>query len=222
VRLLDLQPGEHVLDIGAGTGVPAPAVARVGARYTGVDASPRLIDYARKQHGAIGRFLVGDARKLPGMRGLELGSFDAALFLLSIQDMDPLQPVLEAAVRMLKDGGRLVMMLTHPAFRVPRQSGWGWDAGRKLVYRRVDRYLTPLPVPMKPYPGSTEGATTRSFHRPMGMYVNGLAECGLCVDRLEELPAHRSVTGFGNPKAEKLAREEIPLFLAMRARKPGP
>jgi hypothetical protein len=38
---------------------------------------------------------------------------------------------------------------------------------------------------------------------------------------MEELPAHKSVTGFGNPKAEKLARDEIPLFLALRARKTG-
>jgi hypothetical protein len=113
------------------------------------------------------------------------------------------------------------MLLTHPTFRVPRQSGWGWDPGRKLVYRRVDRYLTPLPVPMKPYPGAGEGVT-RSFHRPISMYVNGLAGCGLCVDRMEELPAHKSVTGFDSPKAEKLARDEIPLFLALRARKTSP
>ena len=38
-------------------------------------------------------------------------------------------------------------------------------------------------------------------------------------DRMEELPAHKSVSGFGNPRAEKLARDEIPLFLGLRARK---
>jgi hypothetical protein len=36
------------------------------------------------------------------------------------------------------------------------------------------------------------------------------------------LPAHKSVTGFDSPKAEKLARDEIPLFLALRARKTSP
>ncbi len=29
--------------------------------------------------------------------------------------------------------------------------GWGWDAGRGLIYRRIDRYLTPLKIPMQAY-----------------------------------------------------------------------
>lgn len=219
LRLLDPRPGERILDIGAGQGVLAPQIARAGAQYTGVDASPRLIQLARKLHHAHGRFLVGDARKLLALPEISEAAFDAAVFLLSLQDMDPLEPVLASAAAALKPGGRLVLLLTHPAFRVPRQSGWGWDEGRKLVFRRVDRYLTPLPVPMKTLPGRDVHATTRSFHRPIGAYVNGLAEVGLLVDRMEEIPAHKLKTPEGNSRAETLARKEIPLFLAMRAQK---
>jgi hypothetical protein len=111
----------------------------------------------------------------------------------------------------------VVLLLTHPAFRVPRQSGWGWDEGRKLVFRRVDRYLTPLPVPMKPYPGREVRGVTRSFHRPIQTYVNTLAQHGLLVDRMEEVPAHRIDAGAPSARAEKLARQEIPLFLGVRA-----
>jgi ubiquinone/menaquinone biosynthesis C-methylase UbiE len=218
MKLLHPQPGERVLDIGAGQGVLAPYVARVGATYVGVDASPRLASMARKRHGKDGRFLVGDARNLQAVPELSPASFDAAVFLLSLQDMDPLEPVLDSVAGMLKPNGRLVLLLTHPAFRIPRQSGWGFDEGRKLVYRRVDRYLTPLPVPMKPFPGQ-EGRTW-SFHRPLQAYVNALSDAGLLVDRMEEIPSGAVVSGSGNRRADAHARKEIPLFLLIRAVNP--
>jgi SAM-dependent methyltransferase len=217
LSLLDPQPGENILDIGCGQGVLAPYLAEAGARYTGIDASPRLLDIARRRHGKEGRFLMGDACDLGAVQGLREGSYDGVTFLLSIQDMDPLDRVLASAAWALKPGGRLVALLTHPAFRVPRQSGWGWDEGRKLQYRRVDRYLTPLPVPMKSIDGSRP---TRSFHRPVSAYVNGMAACGLGVDSMLEVPAHRVKSPrAGDDKAAELARREIPLFLGLRARK---
>ena len=218
IRLLEPRAGERILDIGAGQGVLAPSVARAGAAYLGVDASPRLLDIARKNHGGAGRFVLGDARDLASVDGVSAGTFDAAVFLLSIQDMDPLEPVLRSAAWALKPGGRVVILMTHPAFRMPRQSGWGWDEGRKLVYRRIDRYLTPLPIPMKLLPGRESTATTRSFHRPLSMYVNGLADCGLLLDRMDELPAHKLSYGTANARAVDLARREIPLFIGLRAR----
>ncbi len=217
LSLLDPQPGESVLDIGCGQGVLASHIAEAGARYTGIDASPRLVEMARRRHGKEGRFLLGDARDLAAVPGLREGSYDAATFLLSIQDMDPLERVLESAAWVLKPGRRVVALLIHPAFRVPRQSGWGWDEGRKLQYRRVDRYLTPLPVPVKRVDGSPP---THSFHRPVSAYVNGLSACGLAVDSMLEVPAHRVKSPrAGDDRAAEFARREIPLFLGLRARK---
>jgi hypothetical protein len=133
--------------------------------------------------------------------------------------MDPLGAVLGSAAWALRPGGRLVALLTHPAFRVPRQSGWGWDAGRKLQYRRVDRYLTPLPVPMKALPGRAgAGGATRSFHRPVSAYVNALGDHGLLVERMVEVPGPPPPDA-ADPRAADRARREIPLFLGLRARK---
>ncbi len=214
--LLALQPGERLLDVGAGTGALAPAVVRAGADYTGVDVSDRLLAFARSHHGHLGRFIAGDARVLYTLPPVRAGEFDAVVFLLSIQDMHPLPPVLASAAWALRPGGRLVLLMTHPCFRVPRQSGWGWDEGRALRYRRVDRYLTPLPVPMKPYPGGQ--GVTRSFHRPLQDYVDGLAEQGLVVERLREIPADMVAPTGARARAENLAHREIPLFLGLRAR----
>jgi ubiquinone/menaquinone biosynthesis C-methylase UbiE len=221
LELLEPQPGEEVLDVGAGQGVLAKSIADARARYTGVDISEKLLRRARKRHGRCGRFIRGDARCLAKVPDLQAGGFDAVVFLLSIQNMDPLQSVLESAAWALKTGGRQVMLLTHPCFRVPRQSGWGWDEGRKLQYRRVDRYLTPLSVPKKPYPGQEKGVTL-DFHRPLQDYVNGLAGCGLVVDCIQEIPTHKVCASGPRARAKNAANREVPLFLGLRAIKIAP
>ncbi|MFW5772677.1 MAG: class I SAM-dependent methyltransferase [Phototrophicaceae bacterium] len=218
LRLLDARPGQQILDVGCGQGVLAPHISQTGAPHTGADVSQRLLDYARQHHGQHGRFIQADAARLHRSDIIEEASFDAVVFLLSLQDMNPLDEVIHAADWALKPGGRVVMLLTHPAFRIPRQSGWGFDESRKLRYRRVDRYLTELPVPMKQHPGKPSGVTI-SFHRPISAYVNLLGTRGLLIDRMEEIPVGDASLKKNRPKAEKLADDEIPLFLALRARK---
>lgn len=215
MELLDVQPDERVLDVGAGQGVLSQFVHEAGGAYTGVDASSKLLAQARKYHGDYARFVLGDARKLTSLPGINKTAFDAVVFLLSIQDMDPLLPVLKSAAQTLRPGGRAVLLMTHPAFRIPRQSGWGWDEGRKLRYRRIDRYLTPLPIPMKAYPGAQ--GVSRTFHRPVSVYVNALADCGLLVEQMREIPTYET----SKSAAETFADQEIPLFLGLRARKPA-
>ena len=216
--LLQAQPGEEILDIGAGQGVLAPYIVESGARYTGVDASSRLISAARRRHGRVARFAIGDARELRTVRGLHGGSYDAVVFLMSIQDMDPLDLVLASAAWVLRPSGRIVMLMTHPAFRQPRHSGWGYDETRKLRYRRVDAYLTPMAVPMK---SLGRGAPTRAFHRPISRYVNALAAVGFTVDAmLEEPDLPPDARPRPSKRASARADAEIPLFLGLRAVRP--
>jgi SAM-dependent methyltransferase len=219
MALLDPQPGEMILDVGAGQGVLAPYISKTGAQYTGIDVSQKLLDYAREHHGQHGRFLQADAAQLHEQSSMQADKYDACVFLLSVQDMDPLDDVLRSAAWVLRPGGRMVLLMTHPAFRVPRQSGWGFDEGRKLQYRRVDRYLTPLDVPMKQVTGQ-RGGVTISRHRPISAYINALAASNLLIDYMEEIPVGEAdVKGKKRSKAERMADAEIPLFLALRARK---
>jgi hypothetical protein len=67
---------------------------------------------------------------------------------------------------------------------------------------------------MKAYRGKRPG-TTISFHRPLHVYVNTLAACGLLVDRMQEITTQGS--SDQQAKADQLAEQEIPLFLALRA-----
>ncbi|MEL7156590.1 MAG: class I SAM-dependent methyltransferase, partial [Actinomycetota bacterium] len=47
IDLLDLRPGDRVLDVGCGPGRHALALAEAGMAVTGIDISPRFIDLAR-------------------------------------------------------------------------------------------------------------------------------------------------------------------------------
>jgi len=214
LELLELKAGERFADLGCGHGILAPPVAELGTRYVGVDLAPRLIAEARRQHVRHGRFLVGDVTCLPEHRLLTTGAFDAAAFLLSIQDINPLEEALEEAARLLRPGGRLAMVMLHPCFRIPRQSGWGWDEGRGLRFRRLDSYLSRLAIPMQAH----GQGTTRSYHRPLGDYVTALNAAGLAVTGIKEVA---DLTGEQNGRADKRAAREFPLFLGLKAVKLG-
>lgn len=217
LELLDPQPGERVLDVGGGQGVLAPYLVEAGASVTVVDASAQLIAAAKRRHGRLrdARFVVGDARRLPSLAALEPASFEAATFLLSIQDMDPLDDVIRGVSWALGDRSRIVMVMTHPAFRQPRHSGWGYDEARKLTYRRIDGYLSELAVPMKSLGG---GLPTRSFHRPISNYVNALAEAGFATDAMLEIPDLPPDRRPGTAvRGDARANAEIPIFLGLRA-----
>ncbi|MBA2701238.1 MAG: methyltransferase domain-containing protein [Chloroflexi bacterium] len=214
LELLVPKPGESILDIGAGQGALASSIARSAARYTGIDTSARLIALARRRHGHLGRFLVGDGSRLHGLSGVGPAAHDAAVFMLSIQDMDPFEPVLTSVAWALRRSSRIVILMTHPAFRIPRHSGWGFDPSRKLSYRRVDRYLSPMAVPMRPV---GREPPTRSFHRPLSDYVNGLGEVGFAVDAMLEIPDLPPESRPSVARRSSPANADIPLFLGLRA-----
>ena len=219
LRLLGSGPGERVLDVGCGPGVLAPYVSTTGSRYVGVDASAAMVAAARRRHGRDGTFLVADAARIDraDLRRHLGPAFDAAVFLLSLQDMDPLDGIVRSVGRVLQPQARIVVVMTHPAFRVPRHSGWATDPARGLVARRIDAYLRPMAVPLDGRPGA--GPTT-TFHRPLFGVCGALAGQGFLVDTLEELPDDPAVRAGGRARHGKtrvVGNPDIPLFLALRA-----
>ncbi len=216
LRLLELKPGERVLDVACGQGAFARLLASGGARVVGIDASRELIERARRQSPQEITYVAVDAARLGGA---VQGPFDAIACILAIQNIEAIDLVIAGCAALLAPRGRLALVLNHPAFRAPRQSGWGWDEQRKLQYRRVDSYLTPNKIPIQVHPGAQPGLVAWSFHRPLQTYVAALAKAGLAVDALEEWPSHRASQPGPRARAEDRARDEIPLFLAMRARR---
>jgi ubiquinone/menaquinone biosynthesis C-methylase UbiE len=218
VRLLAPEAGERVLDVACGQGVLCRVLRERGAEVTGVDAAAELIRAARERGPADIAYHVADARELTF---LPADRFAAASCVLAIQNIHPIQPVFTGAARALRQGGRFVIVMMHPAFRGPKETSWGWDEQQKVQFRRVDRYLVPRQSPITTHPGKDPGRYTWTFHKPIESYVRALRNAGLLVDAIEEWPSHKTSTSGPRAAAENTARKELPMFMAIRALKLG-
>jgi ubiquinone/menaquinone biosynthesis C-methylase UbiE len=214
LRLLAAGSGDAVIDVACGQGVLCRALHARGILVSGVDAAAELIRAARQRGPGDIRYEVGDAKQLTHF---PTGSFDAAACVLALQNIHPLPPVFQSIASVLKADGRVVIVIMHPCFRGPKETSWGWDESAKTQYRRVDRYLIPRKTPIATHPGSNPNQYTWSFHRPIGAYVKALRQAGLLIDAMEEWPSHKRSTSGPRAAAENAAREEIPMFLAVRA-----
>ena len=219
LRLLAPRTGEKVLDLCCGQGVLIRHLLAAGAgEVMGVDASANLIELAQRRYSteqAQGRvsFLVADAMKsLPALKEV----FDCALCVMAIQDLSDPAAACRSMSQALRTGGRAVIVMMHPCFRIPRQSSWGWDDARKMQYRRIDRYANNLDIPIATHPGRNQAVSTLFHHRPLSTYLNALGSVGLAVVGCEELCTHRRSQPGGRSKGENRAWQEFPLFLALK------
>lgn len=231
-RMLDLQPGERFLDVACGQGILLDQLARRpdhGPLF-GVDASPNLVQSAARTLGQHASIVVADARQLADVAAAnDWASFDAAACVLALMNIDDLDAVCSGLHAVLKPGGRVVVTILHPAFRSPQTTAWGWTTDARTAvpvqFRRVDRYMSERASPIVMNPGRVAAGekpiTTTTHHRPIGAYVNALAAAGLLVDAMEEWSSQRTSAPGPRAEAENIARAEIPMFLALRARKPS-
>jgi len=213
IRLMKLKEKESVLDLGCGQGVFSRAISKE-INYTGVDIAPGLIEEAKGlETSSNHRFVVGDIEGKLETRE----RFDWATIILAIQNVKSPFKVFKNAFNLLKDSGQLLIVLNHPAFRIPKNSDWLVQNNKQ--YRIVETYLTPLEIPIESSPyNKKNNQKTFSFHYPLSAYVEMLTDNGFLITAMEEWSSDKKSTG---PMAtiEDNARKEIPLFLTIVARK---
>ena len=73
--------------------------------------------------------------------------------MLAIQNIKNIDKVFTGVSKVLKEQGRLILVLNHPAFRVPQFSDWGFDEKRKMQYRGVYKYMSERQVEIDMNPG---------------------------------------------------------------------
>lgn len=215
IRFMEIDRGTTVIDIACGQGYFSRAFAAKGADVLGIDAGSSLIDSAIEQRGGP-TYRVGAAEDLAGIAD---GSFDRAAIVLAIQNIEPAAAAIAEAARVTAADGKVVIVMTHPSFRIARHSDWAWSEDGATQYRRQSRYMSELKEKIQTHPGSDPDRYTYTFHRPLQYYVKALGKAGLAVTRLEEWTSNRKSQPGPRAVAEDRARAEFPLFLAIEARK---
>jgi ubiquinone/menaquinone biosynthesis C-methylase UbiE len=104
-RLLQLEPGEGVLEIACGNGAFARRMSELGGRVLATDFSEAMLERARA-HGGDVEYRHADATDEAAL--LALGapeSFDAIVSNMAIMDMESIEPMVAAASHLLKPAG---------------------------------------------------------------------------------------------------------------------
>ena len=205
-----------LLDIACGQGVLSRHLPS-HVSYTGVDAAHQLIEEAKKyNHKENHRFVHADAtQKLP----IKNTIFSHACIVLALQNIEKPEAVFQNVNALLELGGPLILVINHPCFRIPRQSSWKVDEEQKIQYRRIDRYMSSMKIPIQTHPGKGKNSPeTWSFHHPLSSYSRWLKEAGFTIELIEEWCSDKVSEG-GAAKMENRSRQEIPLFMGIVARK---
>lgn len=217
LHILNVKAGIKVIDIACGQGYFSRALAGAGAEVVGADISAELVKKAQERSPKTISFCVAEADKLAFAKS---ASFDVAIIILAIQNIKNFAGALSECARVLKPKGRLVIVLNHPAFRIPQKSSWDWDAKKGRQYRRIESYLKEYETEIDMTPGEKDASKkkkTLSFHRPLQSYFKFLNKAGFAVFRLEEWVSHKKSQKGPRSAEEDRIRKEIPMFLMLEA-----
>jgi demethylmenaquinone methyltransferase/2-methoxy-6-polyprenyl-1,4-benzoquinol methylase len=113
-QCLELQPGQRVLDVAAGTGVSTVEFQRTGAEAIACDFSLGMLraGRARASRRSV-PFVAGDALHLPFADGV----FDAATISFGLRNVADVRRALQELARVVRPGGRLVVCeFSRPVF----------------------------------------------------------------------------------------------------------
>ncbi len=103
-RIAQPRAGERALDVGTGTGNYACALARLGLRVTGIDASEAMLSVARAKPEPV-MWQQGSAEHLP----CEDASFRLVISVTALEFFADPERAIAEMVRVLAPGGRLVV-----------------------------------------------------------------------------------------------------------------
>jgi 2-polyprenyl-3-methyl-5-hydroxy-6-metoxy-1,4-benzoquinol methylase len=197
-RLLEVQPGQRILDVACGNRVSSRRLAALGARVVAIDTSSAFLELARARSAQTGDgidYRWVDATDESELLALGEGQFASLLCNMALMDMPVIEPLAAAARRLLAPGGRFVFFIQHPAFNSNATAlcaeSVTSDDGDEVATHAV-KVTNCLRTP----PGMGTGMLGEPehhwyFHRPLHALFDIFFQAGFVLDGLEE-PAFRT------------------------------
>jgi SAM-dependent methyltransferase len=111
IKLLAPAQNELILDAGCGTGRNLKQLREAGSKPIGIDFSEGMLRVARREHSDVPLALADIEQPLPFVTA----TFDAVLCALIGEHLSNLSAVFREFYRLLKQHGRLIFSVYHPA-----------------------------------------------------------------------------------------------------------
>jgi ubiquinone/menaquinone biosynthesis C-methylase UbiE len=158
-----------ILDLGCARGRFVKALSALGAKVVGVDRSWQLLRTA-PQNAAGGAFVLSTATQLPFLDS----TFDGILCIEVIEHIPDLEAALSEIARVLKPGGRAIIIDKNPVGVGYHRFYPNWL--HKLAMEWLDRWSYPKAFPFKeqwPTPWSVRAKLRRKFAGVEIRYLDG-------------------------------------------------
>lgn len=206
-----LAGAERILDVGCGEGQVARhlvATSTTASFVAGLDPVANQITEATSRAGG-----PMYAQAAAGALAVRSGSFDAVVACLVYEHIEDMHAAVAEVARVLVADGVFLFLLNHPLLQSP-DAGWVDDhlVDPPEQYWRVGEYLREQHLVEE----VEKGVHIGFIHRPLGVYVNALADAGLFVEQMLEPPPP---PGFLQRAPGYAAAASIPRLLVLRCRK---
>ncbi len=112
IKLFPPQTGNHILEIGCGTGANLERYQQAGCHVYGIDLSPSMIEVSRNKLGGQADLRLGSAAEMPFPNDF----FDLSIAMLTLHEMSAKirKAVIDEMIRVIKPEGSLLLVDFHP------------------------------------------------------------------------------------------------------------
>jgi 2-polyprenyl-3-methyl-5-hydroxy-6-metoxy-1,4-benzoquinol methylase len=229
LRLLGDVSGKNILEIACGQGYFCEEINKKATEnkskvnVSGFDLGADLIKIAMQNAGKNKsniNYKVLNAENFADEYSKNDNKFDVIFCILALQNIENIKLVIENTKNVLNEKGKVVFVINHPSYRIPKSTSWGnvTELGAKEIqYRRVDKYMSEDKIKMDMTPAEKREAFkkyTYSYHRPLQTYFKIFANQGFVVTKLEEWISNKTSEGK-NADRENTARKEFPMFMCL-------
>ncbi len=200
LSLLPEVGGRRVLDAGCGPGVYAEWLVNHGADVVALDASEKMVEFARARLGSRAKIVHADLEQ--PLTFFDDASFDLVLSPLVLDMVRDLAPLFREFYRIVRVEGHLIFSLGHPAADYFVRHPAGNYFATELVESEWRGFGPPVRIAF--------------YRRPLGAIINPLLAAGFALERLlEPVPTEAFRAQAPEDYADRIRR---PGFLCIRAK----
>ena len=193
--------GKKVLDAGCGPGVYSERLINQGANVVAVDASPKMIEQAKRRLGETAEIRLADLSK--PLDFFDDSSFDVVISPLVLDYIENWRDVFAEFYRILRRSGHFVFSVTHPF--------------ADYIYFKSNDYFAIEAVSCEWRGFEKVRVQMPSYRRPLNELLNPLTETGFQIEKIIE-PLPNDEFKAADPKHyEELS--VFPAFICIRAKK---